>query len=119
MVDTSLTGQQAEALASRFLRRRGLTLLARNYRSRGGEIDLVMKERDSLVFVEVRYRRNSAYGRAAETVDARKQRRIVQCARHYLLRHRQTSAPARFDVVSIEYDKGRTLIDWVRDAFRV
>ncbi len=111
-------GRRAEALACRFLQGRGLRLLARNYRSRRGEIDLIMQDGDELVFVEVRYRHNTAFGTAAETVTAKKQQRIIHCARYYL--HRYQSAPlvVRFDVVSIERHNGQVSIDWVRDAFR-
>ncbi|HFD81074.1 MAG TPA: YraN family protein [Gammaproteobacteria bacterium] len=110
-------GEDAESLACRFLEGRGLKLLTRNYRSRGGEIDLVMLDRDSLVFVEVRYRRQTRFGHAAETVSWRKQQRIIHCAGCYLSRHRCWNRPARFDVVSLEGDPARPRIEWLRNAF--
>jgi len=83
-------------------------------RSRGGEIDLILLDRDgTLVFVEVRARRNAAYGGAAASVGAVKQRRLVLAARHYLQRWRATPPPCRFDVVAIEGES----IDWLRAAF--
>lgn len=112
------SGSEAERLACDYLSARGLKLLQRNFYCRGGEIDLVMRHGDSLVFVEVRYRRRSDYGRAVETVSAQKQLRIVRCARHYLARHRQWNSAVRFDVVGIEGEAGRAAILWIQDAFR-
>lgn len=110
-------GHDAEQLACDYLTKRGLSLLARNFYCRGGEIDLVMLHGDSLVFVEVRYRRRTAYGRAAETVSPRKQSRIIRCAQYYLTRHRQWNTAVRFDVVGIEGDPGQPKIEWISDAF--
>ena len=90
--------------------------MTRNYRCRQGEIDLVLQDRDTLVFVEVRYRRQSAFGSAAESVDSRKQARLVACARHYLTTRRQAgSRCCRFDVVAI--DGPDESITWIRNAF--
>ena len=118
----ALRGAHAEDLACRFLLRQGLRLLARNYRCRQGEIDLIMQDRDNLVFVEVRYRRQSRYGSGLESVTHRKQRRIVHCAAHYLHCHPQAARQAaRFDVVALGPDTdGRmsdTGIEWIRNAF--
>lgn len=108
-------GSHAEDLACRFLLRQGLRLVARNYRCRRGEIDLILHDAGNLVFVEVRYRRQDRYGSGLESVDRRKQRRISLCAAHYLLRHpQQANRPARFDVVAVGPDGG---IDWIRNAF--
>ena len=111
------TGDRAEALACRYLTQQGLRLLDRNYRCRRGEIDLVMRDGDSLVFVEVRYRRQTAFGRAAETVSVAKQARIVRCAHCYITQHRAWNEPARFDVVCIEGDLGWDAVQWLPDAF--
>jgi putative endonuclease len=109
-----LSGAQAEDLACAHLERAGLKLLARNYRCPQGEIDLVMDDRDALVFVEVRYRRTNDFGTPAETVDRRKQARLQAAAGHYLLTHSADRA-CRFDVVAVS---GRDVrIDWLRDAF--
>lgn len=108
-------GQQTEQAACRYLQERGLRLVTRNFRCRSGEIDLVMTDGDSLVFVEVRYRRHDRYGSAAETVDARKQARIIRCAQYYLQRHPGArSRPARFDVISMDAGQG---LHWIPDAF--
>jgi putative endonuclease len=112
-------GEAAEARALAYLQRAGLTLIERNYRvargpfARGGEIDLVMRDRDgTLVFVEVRARRGAQGGGAAASVIARKQARLVHAARHYLMRW-PAPPPCRFDVVAID---GQA-IDWLRGAF--
>lgn len=106
-------GLAAERRAARYLTERGLALLATNYRCRFGEIDLIMRDREQLVFVEVRLRRHGGFGGALESVDHRKQRRIGLAARHYLQRER-LDAPCRFDVVGID---GEDRIEWLRDAF--
>ncbi len=91
--------------------------MTRNYRSRWGEIDLIMTEDDTLVFVEVRQRSGSGFGTAVESVDRRKQRRITATAASFLQsRPALAGRQARFDVVGIDGDGG---IQWVRDAFRV
>ena len=112
-----LDGASGETLALRHLEQTGLRLVERNYRCRGGEIDLVMLDGDSLVFVEVRYRSSTRFGRAEETVTATKQGRLVTAASHYLQRHAVTR-PARFDVVAIHPASGREhAVEWIRDAF--
>ena len=111
-----LDGAAAEALARTHLEARGLRTLERNYRCRGGEIDLVMVERSALVFVEVRYRRSVRFGRAEETVGTRKQSRLVHAAAHYLQRTGDPR-PARFDVVAIHPDGHGHAVRWIRDAF--
>jgi putative endonuclease len=116
-MDRKAIGDSAETLACEYLRRRGLRLLYRNYRCRRGEIDLVMMDGDSLVFVEVRYRRRTGFGGAAETVSKAKQKRIIFCAQAFLCRHRAWNRPARFDVVSIEGAPGNHKLDWLRNAF--
>ncbi len=110
-------GREAEDAACEHLRQNGLTLLARNYRSPWGEIDLVMQDNDSLVFVEVRYRGSSEFGTPAETVNRGKQGRLRATAEHYLQRTRGASRkPCRFDIVAITggADGG---LHWLRNAF--
>jgi putative endonuclease len=111
---TNAQGALGEALAERHLVDRGLRIVARNYRCRGGEIDLVADDRGTLVFVEVRMRRNARFGGAAASIDARKQARIVLAARHYLLGKRER--PCRFDVVLLSGASPSSL-EWIRDAF--
>lgn len=104
-------GVRAEAAAARLLERHGLAIVERNYRIRGGEIDLIARDGASLVFVEVRMRSSERFGGAAASIDARKRARIVRAAQHYLLRR---GAPAcRFDAVLVT-PRG---IEWIRDAF--
>ena len=111
-------GAHAEDLACRFLLEHGLRLLACNYRCRRGEIDLIMQDRGNLVFVEVRYRRQSRYGSGLESVKPRKQQRIVHCATQFLQCHPQRAQqPARFDVVALRPDNDGTRIEWIRNAF--
>src|SRR5690606_38709206 len=99
---TQRRGLHFEQLALRYLQRQGLTLVAQNYRCRGGELDLVMRQRDMLVFVEVRYRQRLDYGSALATVVHSKQRRLILAAQHYLLQHPEyASLPCRFDVIAI------------------
>jgi putative endonuclease len=112
------TGHEAEQLACDYLTTHGLRLLTSNFHCRGGEIDLIMQHGDNLVFVEVRYRRHTAYGHAAETVSAGKQARIIRCAQYYLTRHQCWNAAVRFDVVGIEGHPGKLKIQWISDAFR-
>ena len=111
-------GIDAEALACDYLLAQGLALVERNFRSRHGEIDLVMQDRDSLVFIEVRYRRQSRYGSGAESVDRRKQAKITACARHFIQCHpRSADRPCRFDVMAVSGDLLQPEIEWIRDAF--
>jgi len=115
-MDSSTRGREAEARAWQYLQSRGLRLLQRNYRSRRGEIDLVLQDRDSVVFVEVRYRRGSRFGSGAESVDRRKQSKLIACAQHYLQTNPKIARqPCRFDVVSVG-DSGKS-IEWIRNAF--
>ncbi len=111
-------GDEAELLACNYLSQQGLRLLERNYRCRGGEIDLIMQHDDSLVFIEVRYRKNIAYGHATETITTHKQRRLIHCARVYMNHHDNWNVPARFDVVSIEGEPGQRQIEWISNAFQ-
>ncbi len=109
-------GAAAEVLAEQFLSRKGLTLVQRNFRCRGGEIDLIMKDGTGLVFVEVRLRTNKAFATGAESVAGRKQQRIMLAAQHYLAALGSTP-PCRFDVIALDaLDAGR--IEWIRDAFQ-
>jgi putative endonuclease len=119
-ITTKAAGDAAEGLALDHLLRAGLKLVARNVKTPGrggGEIDLVMRERDgTLVFVEVRRRKSAMHGSAADSVSALKQRRIVFAARHVLARMHPVP-PCRFDVVTVEGAAGRQVIAWIKAAF--
>lgn len=122
-MDRRLQGSQAEAAAQRHLLRAGLREVAANANFRLGELDLVMLEPgrggDVLVFVEVRYRRDTRFGGGAMSVDAGKQRKLIRAAQQFLLAHpRWSQAPCRFDVVEAEGDPANPTLHWIRDAFR-
>jgi len=109
----SLLGQTAEARAAAFLQARGLKLLARNWRCRFGEIDLIMRDGAPLVFIEVRLRSRNDFGGAAASVTPAKQRKLLAAARQYLATLK-TLPPCRFDVVALSGDDAP---DWIRNAF--
>ena len=105
-------GGDGEMRAEEFLGRQGLAIVARNYRTRLGEIDLIARDGDTLVFVEVRLRTDARFGGAAASITPRKQRRIVAAARQYLAGLRRVP-PCRFDVVALDGDAP----EWLRGAF--
>ena len=108
-------GAAAESLAAAYLQAQGLRLLARNWRVRGGEIDLVCAEGATVVFVEVRLRRRQDYGGAAASITRRKQQRLILAASHYLQRH-GGGRPCRFDAVLLDALDAAQL-HWLRNAF--
>ncbi len=107
-------GARAEDLCAELLRRAGLRILARNWRCRHGEIDLVAAEGHTLVFAEVRYRRNAGFGGAAESITAAKRERLLAAARLYLAGRPESEC--RFDVLLLD-SLGGGRIHWIRDAF--
>jgi putative endonuclease len=107
-------GRRWEQAALAHLKRHGLALVEANFRCKGGEIDLVMRERDTLVFVEVRQRADRRHGGAAASITHAKVRRLVRAAQYYLLRFPQTP-PCRFDVVAFDDDQ----LDWLRNVIEV
>lgn len=110
-------GKHAEQLAETYLNKHGLRLLQRNYRCRGGEIDLIMTDNGTLVFVEVRYRKHQMFGGAAASVDRRKQQRLQLAARHYLQQHRAENRVCRFDVIAISPGAdGQNAVEWINNA---
>ncbi|MEM1173214.1 MAG: YraN family protein [Pseudomonadota bacterium] len=115
MATARTLGARSEQLARRYLQRHGLQIVATNFNSRFGEIDIIATDSECLVFVEVRYRSRNPISRAAHTVDARKQRRLTLAAHSYLARHpRFAASTCRFDIVGIDDDN----ISWLKDAFR-
>ncbi len=111
-------GSIAEATAAAWLERQGLVVVEKNYRCKGGEIDLIMRDGNDLVFVEVRLRKRSSYGSAAESVTATKQRRLICAARHFLATHaRWQNSACRFDVVAADDLNNAQNWQWLRHAF--
>ncbi len=109
------TGVIAEKKALAYLRKQGLTLLHQNYYCRFGEVDLIMLDEDTLVFIEVRYRKNGDFGGALASINQTKQRKIIKTASHYLTQ--LTSEPyCRFDAIALN-DSDNTPL-WVKDAFQ-
>ena len=108
------TGRLGEEEAVRFLQKKGVSILERNFRDRNGEIDLIAQEDGVLLFIEVKYRRSSRYGEPEEAVNVEKQRKISRTALYYL-HHKQEGmqTPMRFDVISVTDGE----IRWIRDAF--
>jgi len=123
MIDRIAVGTAAETTAESFLHQRGLKTLQRNFRCRLGEIDLVMRDGDCLVFAEVRFRRPGQHGSGADSITQAKRRKLVLTAGFYL-RCRKVSAhqACRFDVVSIgqsaDSGNGGHEINWIRNAFQ-
>ena len=106
-------GRRAEALAGDFLQRQGLALIEKNWHSRFGEIDLVLLEGETIVFVEVRLRTNPRFGSPGESIHGRKRSRLLAAARQYLARHPR--AVCRFDAVLLRR-LDPPAIEWIRDA---
>lgn len=120
-VDRRGRGAAAEAAARAFLLKSGLSGVAANANFRGGELDLVMWDARarSLVFVEVRYRRDPRFGGGAASVDAAKRRKLIHAAQSFLLAHpAYANAACRFDVVEADGDPQAPRLNWLRDAFR-
>jgi putative endonuclease len=114
-----IIGQMAEDQACTYLRKQGLRFVTRNYRCRMGEIDLIFRDQTTLVFVEVRYRKSTCFGSAAETVGYRKQHKLIKAALHYI-QHVKVFLPCRFDVIAMQPTDLKSFdIEWIRDAFCV
>lgn len=112
-------GREAEAYALRHLQQHGLQLITRNWSCKRGELDLVMLDGDTVVFVEVRYRRHAGWGGALESVDFRKQEKLTLAAQSFLQSEvRWADSPCRFDVVAINGDPGTSpVLNWLTNAF--
>lgn len=115
---TTVKGRRAEDRALDFLTAEGLELLTKNYRSRQGEIDLIMRDKDTTVFVEVRARTSNKIMHAVETIDQRKQNRIIRTSQHYLQREEKSKTLYyRFDVIAISGPMEEANIEWIKNAF--
>jgi len=120
MTNTTEQGSYFEEMACRHLQKKGLKLLAKNFRHRQGEIDLIMYHDNTLVFVEVRYRKIATYGSAEESITHRKQQSIISTANYFLMKKKLWDSPCRFDTITIMPSK-RPLkshdINWIISAF--
>ena len=112
-------GEKGEFLAVRYLKKNGYKILEQNYRTPLGEIDIIAKEKDTIVFVEVKSRKSIRFGSPKWAVTAKKQRKISMVALHYLKTKKQTDAKARFDVVSVISNQDDSQIDIIKNAFEL
>ncbi|MDO6512856.1 MULTISPECIES: YraN family protein [unclassified Neptuniibacter] len=119
-MDRNKTGKDAEKQAEKFLQTQRLKLLNRNFSCRFGEIDLIMQDGQTIVFIEVRYRNTKRYGGAAASVTPTKQAKIIKAAQLYLSQQpRLANKNCRFDVIAFEYDAAPSHPLWYKDAFRI
>ncbi|MDH5393993.1 MAG: YraN family protein [Gammaproteobacteria bacterium] len=116
MNQKSQHGKLAENLAQQLLESNQLKLLEKNYHCRYGEIDLIMQDASTLVFVEVRFRKSNQFGGAVESIDQKKQNKIRITAQHYLQKH-NSKLNARFDVVTLSSLNDNNKINWIKYAF--
>lgn len=118
-ITTTDKGQITEGLAERYLAKQGLTLIEKNYHCRQGEVDLIMLEENTYVFIEVKYRKNKNFGGAIAAVSSSKQKKIKHCVTFYLhqagLNEYNTSC--RIDVVALEGDINHPNVNWIKNAF--
>ena len=109
-----ILGTNMETLAAEFLKKSGVRIIMRNYRCPFGEIDLILKEQNTLVFAEVKYRSNTRLGSPEESVNPRKQLKIIQASKFYIMKYHVSSFTAiRYDVIAIDQHE----IRWLRGAF--
>ena len=118
LLNKNNAGLEAEKLAATFLANHGLKLVTQNYHCRFGEIDLIMTDANSLVFVEVKLRSSSQFGGAASSITPQKQQKLILTAQHYLQQHvkNQSQTACRFDVILMNKADINS-IEWIRNAF--
>jgi putative endonuclease len=117
--ERQLLGADGEQVAERYLRRQRYVILARNYRCRSGEVDLIALDRRTVVFIEVKTRTQSGFGSPLEAVDRRKQRQIRRAAQYYLAENRLQGRDGRFDVVGVWWEHGELRCELVKNAFEM
>ena len=117
---TTEKGAHYESMAAKYLQKKGFQELQRNFRHRRGEIDIIMRDLDTLVFIEVRYRKQIGFGSAEESITRRKQKSIISTANFYLTQKKLWDMPCRFDVITIKPSKHPLKdydINWISSAF--
>lgn len=113
-----IKGHQVEELATQYLVEQGVKILYRNFRSRLGEIDLIGLAKNQLIFIEVRFRRNADYGSAADSVNYKKQQKLIRTAQYFLLIHSQyANLACRFDVIAVTLVNNEPSLEWIQNAF--
>lgn len=111
-------GQDVETAAANYLANKGVALIEKNYHCRAGEIDIIGKDHQYLIFIEVRYRKSALFGSAAESVTIKKQQRILMTAQHFLLNNPALqNLCCRFDVIACEPNKNDLELNWIKGAF--
>ncbi len=112
-------GQVTESYAQQYLSKQGLRLIERNFHSRQGEIDLIMLDGDTYVFVEVKYRKNKGFGGAIAAISASKQKKVKHCITFYLHQRglNEYNTPCRVDVVTLEGNISQPQVTWLKNAF--
>jgi putative endonuclease len=117
--NSNVIGQQVEVLAQAYLEQNGLQIIERNFNCKAGEIDLIGWLSNTLVFVEVRYRKSTEYGHPLETVTRSKQRKLILAAQYYLFRYKNRPPFSRFDVLSATGSISSLNWEWIQSAFQV
>lgn len=112
-----MTGRRGEDLAAVFLLEKGYRLLERNWRTRAGEIDIIVEVHGVIVFCEVKARRSNRYGSGSEAVNRRKQLKLIQIATLYLQKHGKLESRCRFDVLEIDFGNGKEAVRHIENAF--
>lgn len=112
-------GKFGEDLAARFLKKQGYKIICRNYRTKFGEIDIIAKDTDIIVFIEVKSRRTSTFGHPKCSITHEKQKRISKTALYYLKTTDQSNASARFDVVTVNSHNKKTDVEIIKNAFEL
>ena len=118
-IDRQQYGKESESVAAKLLRKKGYKILEQNYRTKIGEIDIIAKDKDTIVFVEVKARKSRYYGHAKWAITLKKQRKVSMVALYYLKATRQTQKKARFDVVTIHTEKSRSQVEIIKNAFEL
>lgn len=119
--DNNEKGEYAESVASKYLQAQGLKLLKRNFSCKCGEIDLIMQDNEFLVFVEVRYRKQTQFGHPLETINYKKQQKVIKAVQYFLMAQpKYNQFPCRIDAVAIhsQIQSGQEQIQWIKDAIQ-